>query len=266
MIFVIIIIITQRKSDLLKITSSANNLMIIMVILIMVILIRIITTIRIIFIFKNTFIVTIMIINIMIINLIIIRRRGMSIYVQREVKDGWDGLKDQKGTTVIAPQTSSSYFSLFSYFICHFCQPLLLLFHISFALFDNYKTPSRHSSPMLTQFVTPAKYIWAKLTYFNPSICWSWNDEGWLCGKCARVRLWEFSIVKRLKGPVIYDCAVLWKWKGSSQWATDSRVIYGSYCCDIVFFTAGKKGKVKSKNLIKQLAQQPGNYCSCCAL
>ena len=104
---------------------------------------------------------------------------------------------------------------------------------------------------MLTQFVTPAKYIWAKLTYFNPSICWSWNDEGWLCGKCARVRLWEFSIVKRLKGPVIYDnsyrCAVLWKWKGSSQWATDSRVIYGSYCCDIVFLLQEKKGKWKVK-------------------
>ena len=42
--------------------------------------------------------------------------------------------------------------------------------------------------------------------------------------------------------------------------------LYMAVTAVILFFTAGKKGKVKSKNLIKQLAQQPGNYCSCCAL
>lgn len=41
----------------------------------------------------------------------------MSIYVQREVKGRWrtrDGLKDQKGTTVIARQTSSPHTFPFS--------------------------------------------------------------------------------------------------------------------------------------------------------
>ena len=44
-------------------------------------------------------------------------REGLSIYVQREVKGRWrtrDGLKDQKGTTVIARQTSSPHTFPFS--------------------------------------------------------------------------------------------------------------------------------------------------------